>query len=81
MDEPKALDRFESVRLPQASDRYVLMTVSWIWMGNSKALMLPGGPLLPFNPAIHFFLGGKIHFPTAVYLWQSSGKVKKFSCG
>ena len=23
-------------------------------MGNSKAFMLPGGPLLPFNPAISF---------------------------
>jgi hypothetical protein len=34
-----------------------------------KAFMLPGGPLLPFNPAIfRFFLDSKIHFPIAVWL-------------
>lgn len=42
--------------------------------------MLPGGPLLPFNPAIRFFPRGKIHFPIAVGLWLSSGKVEKINC-
>jgi hypothetical protein len=45
-----------------------------------KAFMLPGGPLLPLNPAIRFFLRVGIHFPIAVWLWQSSGKVEKLSC-
>jgi hypothetical protein len=40
--------------------------------------MLPGGPLLSFNPAIRFVPGDGIHFPVAVSLW--SGKVEKFSC-
>ena len=42
--------------------------------------MLPGGPLLPLNPAIRLFLRVEIHFPIAVCLWQSSGKVEKFDC-
>jgi hypothetical protein len=40
---------------------------------------LPGGSLLPFNPVIRFFPRGKIHFPTAVWLWQSNGKAEKIS--
>jgi hypothetical protein len=41
---------------------------------------MPGGPLLPFNPAISFVPRGKIHFPKAVSLWQSNGKVEKICC-
>ena len=42
-----------------------------------KAFMLPGGPLLPFNPAIRSFPRVHIHFHIAGCLWRSSGKVKK----
>jgi hypothetical protein len=45
-----------------------------------KAFMLlearPCLSILPFR----FFPSGKIHFPIADWLWQSSGKVEKFDC-
>jgi hypothetical protein len=41
--------------------------------------MLPGGPLLPRNPAIRFVPSSKIHFPIAVWLWQSHGKAERIS--
>jgi hypothetical protein len=48
-------------------------------MGNSKAFMLPGAPLLPSILPFRFVPRNKIHFPIAVWLWQSNGKVKKIS--
>jgi hypothetical protein len=45
-----------------------------------EGIHLPAGPLLPFNPAISFVPGGRIHFPIVILLWQSSGKVEKFCC-
>src|SRR5262249_651955 len=34
-----------------------------------KAFILPGGPLLPFNPAIRFSRDSRIHFPIALCVW------------
>jgi hypothetical protein len=45
-----------------------------------KAFMLPGDPLLPFNPTIRLFPSSRIHFPIAVSPWQSNGKVEKTRC-
>ena len=47
-------------------------------MGNSKAFMLPGGPLLPSILPFRFIPRGKTRFPIVASLWQSSDIVKKF---
>ena len=33
-----------------------------------EGIHLPAGPLLPFNPAIRFVLGGRIHFPHSHFI-------------
>ena len=78
---PTVLGNHRPAALP-----YIFVSVRLKWRSYleaspaSRRSCLPGGPLLPFNPAILFRPTWQDSFSHSCSLWQSKGKAEIFDC-